>query len=78
MGHTVKSQRQVVDRILKELNDYGRSLRKENKPYYDSLLAKVKKHFGNIGYACSYNTWALVLFSIMLEQEKEIERLKKQ
>jgi hypothetical protein len=76
MGHTVTSQRIVVESILKELNDYGRSLNQEDKPAFRSLLSKIKIHLSSIGYACSYNTWALVLFSILLEQEKQIHKLK--
>jgi len=76
IGHTVTSQRIVVESILKELNDYGRSLNQEDKPAFRSLLSKIKIHLSSIGYACSYNTWALVLFSILLEQEKQIHKLK--
>lgn len=76
MGHTVASQRIVVESILNELNAYGRSLKQEDKVAFRNLLAKIKIHLSNIGYACSYNTWALVLFSILVEQEKQILKLK--
>ena len=71
MGHTNRSQRIVIDSIVSELNDFKRSLREEDKPAYDRLLKKLKKHYSNISYTCSYNTWAIVLFSIMLEMENE-------
>ena len=71
MGHTVTSQRQVVEKILGELNDYGRSLRDEDREAFLSLLSKAKKHIASVSFSCSYNTWALVLFSMMLEMEKE-------
>lgn len=71
MGHTNRSQRIVVDGILSELNDYGRSLRDEDKVAFQRVINKLKKHIGNISFACSYNTWALILFSIILEVEKE-------
>jgi hypothetical protein len=76
MGHTVASQRQVVDTILSELRDYRKSLRHDELAAFDSALDKVKKHIGSISFACSYNTWALVLFSIILEQEKEMMKDK--
>jgi hypothetical protein len=72
MGHTVSSQRIVVERIMSELMDFRKSLRKEDRPAFDRALDKVKLHIGSISYASSYQTWALVLFSIILEQEKEI------
>jgi len=74
MGHTVASQRIIVDTVLQELRDYGKSLREEELIAFQSLLNKVKKHIGSISYSCSYNTWALILFSILLEQEKVLNK----
>ena len=71
MGHTVSTQRQIVEGIIKELRDYGRSLRAEDQPAFERLIAKIQLHISNISFTSSYNAWALVLFSIMLEQEKE-------
>jgi hypothetical protein len=73
MGHTATSQRIIVQGIISELKEYGKSLRKEDKPAFDRLIAKIHLHIGNISYASSYNTWAFVLFSILLEQEKKPE-----
>jgi hypothetical protein len=77
MGHTVSSQRQVADAILQELEAYARALRQEDLPAFRSLLAKAKRHFGTISYVSSYNTWAFVLISMLLEQEKEILEMGK-
>jgi hypothetical protein len=77
MGHTNRSQRMVVEGILHELNDYGKSLREEDKEAFRRVAAKAMLHFGSISYSCSYNTWALVLFSMILEQEKELIDLRK-
>jgi hypothetical protein len=74
MGHTVSSQRRVVDSIMEEFREYKKSLRSEDFAACDKALDKVKLHIGSISYAASYNTWALVLFSIILEQEKELMR----
>ena len=40
MGHTVLSQRIVIDIILNELKDYGKSLRKDDYIIYEQLLKK--------------------------------------
>ena len=72
MGHTSTSQRIIADTVLSELKEYGRSLRQEDMMAFESAMAKMKKHIASVSFACSYNTWALVLFSIILEQEKEI------
>lgn len=76
MGHTVLSQRIVIDIILKELKDYGKSLRKDDYIIYEQLLKKTFKHISNISYTSSINVWALILLSIILEQEKKIKEIE--
>ncbi|MBI5872037.1 hypothetical protein HZB88_03040 [archaeon] len=71
MGHTNSSQRMVAETILSELKDFGRSLRADEKEAFDRLMAKAVLHLGNITYTSSYNTWAILLFSILLEMEKD-------
>jgi len=76
MGHTVWSQRMVVDAILGELGDYGKSLRQSEKEIYEELLKKSLKHIGNISFVSSIHVWAFVLLSILLEQEKRLRKLE--
>jgi hypothetical protein len=75
MGHTITSQRMMVDKILSELNDYGKSLREEDRIIYAELLSRPLKHLGNISYASSSQVWAFILISILLEQEKKLARM---
>lgn len=78
MGHTVWSQRINSDSILSELEKFGRSLREDERLLYSKLLKQPLKHLGSITYASPYHTWAFLLLSIILEQEKrviELERL---
>ena len=77
MGHTVASQRIVIESILSELNEYGRSLRIEEKEAFRNLLKKIKLHLSSISFTCSYNVWTFVLFSILLEQEKVLMKITK-
>ncbi len=76
MGHTASSQRQVVDRLLRELHDYGRALRPEERVLYERLLEAPLLHFGATSNASSLHTWAFLLLSVMLEQEKRIAALE--
>ena len=71
MGHTVSSQRQMVDRTLAELLAYSKALRSDERIIYENLLKKALSKVGTIGYANSIHVWATVLLSIMLEQEKK-------
>jgi len=76
MGHTVASQRIVIDNLLSELNDYARALKEPDKVYFARALKAPLKHVGSITYASSMHAWAFLLLSIIVEQEKKIEKLE--
>ena len=77
MGHTVLSQRMMVDIILSELKSYGNALRFEDRVIYENMLKKALKRVGAISYASSVNVWAFILLSIILGQEKKIKEIEK-
>jgi hypothetical protein len=70
MGHTLTSQRMIVDNILGDLKHFERSLCDEDREIYTQLLREPLKHLGSITYTSSMNTWAILLLCIMLEREK--------
>ena len=74
MGHTVMSQRQMVDYVIQELESYGKALREEDRKIYEEMLYKAFKHVGAIAYTSSIHVWAMVLLSIILEQEKKLRK----
>ena len=76
MGHTVKSQRRVVERVSNELKRYAKSLRSEEQPIFNDLIKKPFLHIGSITYTSSAQTWAFMLLSTLLEQEKKIIELE--
>ena len=76
MGHTVWSQRIVLNSLVDELQSYGKALRGNDKHIYEQLLKKCFKHFGSTSYASSMHAWAFLLLSIMLEQEKKLQELE--
>ena len=71
MGHTVPSQRRVVEDVVSVLERYKDSLREEEREILDEFIEDAYQHMGSVSYANSYHTWALVLVSIMLEREKQ-------
>ena len=73
MGHTVPSQRKMIEVVLKEFEDYGKTLRKDQKIIFNEMLDKVYNHIGNISYVGSVHVWAFVLLSIIFEQELKIK-----
>ena len=75
MGHTTSSQRIVADLLLKELSQFAKVLRKEDRETYLNLIKEPLKHLGSISYVSSQQTWAFLLLAILLEQQKKYERL---
>jgi hypothetical protein len=76
MGHTVWSQRIVIDLMLAELKNMGRALRKEDQELFERMLERPLQHIGSISYASSMHVWAFLLLSIILEQEKKVRALE--
>jgi len=76
LGHTVWSQRIMTDIILKELEQFAKALRVQDRHVYLSLLKQPLKHMGSITFTSSQHIWAFLLLSIILEQQKTIESMK--
>ena len=76
MGHTVASQRMMVDRVIAELESFTRALRPDERLIFSKVLSLSLKHVGAISYTSSLHVWAFVLLSIVVEQQKRIEGLE--
>jgi hypothetical protein len=76
MGHTVSTQRMVLENIVNELNSYGKALRKEDRIIFEQILKQAFKHFGSISYANCLDPWPLLLLSILVEQNKRIKTME--
>jgi hypothetical protein len=76
MGHTVKSQRMVLDLLLGELKQFGRALPQSKRKDYERLLKQPLKYFSSIGFACSINPSTFLLLAIILEQNQRIRELE--
>jgi hypothetical protein len=58
------------------LQRYRRALRREDQPYFDELLAHIQKHMLACTQADHLLPIEIFLFTIMLEQQRQITRLK--
>ncbi len=76
MGHTLSSQRMIIDILLSELKAYSKALREEDKAVFEEMLKYPLKKVGAISYASSIDVWAFILLSILLEQEKKMVDLR--
>lgn len=76
MGHTVNSQRMMIDIILAELKKFSAALRKDERILFEKMLKEPLKHTGAMTNASSIDIWAFILLSILLEQEKRLAALE--
>jgi len=67
----------VADAVLSELKDFGKALNREDRLVYERLLKLPLKHLGSIGFASSLHVWAFLLLSMIMEQDKKLDDLKK-
>lgn len=75
MGHTVASQRIVIDNMLKEMKSYADALRHDEREDYIRMLNTPLKKVGAISSASSVDTWAFMLLTILLEHEKKLQEI---
>lgn len=76
MGKTVPSATQLVKLKQKELSEFRKALRKEDRKILDRLFSYAKKHSQAIGNAPSVYPMEIILFGILIEIEKQIQRIK--
>ncbi|MFW5746975.1 MAG: hypothetical protein ACOCWQ_05510 [Nanoarchaeota archaeon] len=78
MGHTVMSQRQVIDLTLSELQSFTKALDRTDRQLAERILKRPLAHIGSISNAASMHVWAFLLLTIILEQEKKIKYMEEQ
>ncbi|WP_456383041.1 hypothetical protein [Persephonella sp.] len=76
MGKTIPTATQLVKLKQKELSQFRKALRKEDKEIFDRLFSYAKYHSQAIGNTPAVYPMEVVLIAILIEMEKEIQRLK--
>ncbi len=77
MGRTVPTYRMASESLFQSWNDYRRALSQEDREAFDRLSDKVRLHASACSVAAFLDPLEGALLSILLEQEKELERLRK-
>jgi len=72
-----KSYRKELDEIKEEWNNYRRALRGEERDAFDQLIKHAKTHQTAGEEQGYYKAMETFFFSILLEQQMEIMRLKR-
>ena len=77
MGRTLQSFRPALDTEIDTWKEYKRGLRSEDKVIFDKIMGFARK-FADAGSLAARPILSEVLFlSILMEQQKIIEKLKK-
>jgi len=77
MGRTNQTYRNRLENLKDQFKPFRKALRQEDKKFLDSLWEKAFYHASASGYMNPRNPAETALISIQVEQEKEIQRLKK-
>jgi DNA repair ATPase RecN len=77
VGRTVRSYRTVLEDIIDGWQGFRKALRKEDREAFDRLMDRARTHASAASYDARVDPVESLFMSILLEQEKEIEELRK-
>jgi hypothetical protein len=78
MGRTLQTANQIILNEQQAFNNFRRTLRREDQYLFDTLFANARKHIAAISKANHALPFEAILLAMLLEQAREIERLKQQ
>jgi hypothetical protein len=71
MGHTVPSQRKVVDNIVSVIDKMKKDVSDREAEILDEFVKDIYSHANSVSFANTYHTWAPCILSILLERRKD-------
>lgn len=77
MGRTEPTFRHLLDRLEHDWRDYRRGLSAEDARAFDALFQKARAHASASGNAAPADPLDAALLSMLIEQEKELARLRR-
>lgn len=78
MGRTLATATQLLIEEERAFQDFRRTLRRADQCHFDALFAGAKQHTAAISQANHALPFESILLAMLLEQAKEIARLKQQ
>ena len=76
MGRTLSTINQIILEEQTAFADFRRALRREDQRAFDALFAAARKHVTAISQANHALPFEAVLLAMLLEQARELERLR--
>src|SRR2546422_752609 len=78
MGRTLTTFTQLVRQEIESWNRYRRALRQEDQQALDALFAAARCHAAAGAYLARETPFDVMLLSMLLEQQKQIEALHRE
>lgn len=76
MGRTVPTYRMILEHVIKKWDNFRRALRKNDRDAFDKMMNKARMHSSASIFNIQNDPTESMFMSILLEQEKDIHRLK--
>lgn len=76
MGRTVQTANEIILSEQQSFAAFRRALRKEDQRLFDALFAGARRHTAAISQAAHALPFEAILLAMVVEQAREIERLK--
>ncbi|MBI1783816.1 hypothetical protein HYR69_01610 [Candidatus Sumerlaeota bacterium] len=76
MGRTLPTFNTWLEQEMEAWRGYRRALRREDQEVFDRLFALAKSHMAEAAHAARPIPFDAMVMAILLEQQKEIERLR--
>lgn len=76
MGRTLATANQIISNEQTALTNFRRALRRDDQQAFDILFASARRHTAAISQANHALPFEAILLAMLLEQAKEVERLK--
>jgi hypothetical protein len=78
MGRTVPTFTNLIDAELASWSKFRRGLRKDDQEVFDEIFRASKLHLAENFYAMRAIPFESMMMSIVMEQQKAIQRLEKE
>jgi len=75
MGRTVPTYRMHLEGILSRWQDYRRALREEDRALFDKVVNGARQHASAAGYCAHLDPVETALLGMLIELQREVERL---
>ncbi|MCE5230518.1 hypothetical protein LLG95_13120 [bacterium] len=78
MGRTLPTFNMYLNREIEEWRPFRRALPADDREAFDRMFALAKRHIAEAANAARPVPFDALVMTILLEQQKEIERLKRE